>query len=177
MPRTRYRFSDGRQPHFVTCTIVAWLPIFTRPEAAQIVLDSWRFLQDQGRIVLLGYVILENHLHWIAAADDLSKEVGNFKSYTARRLIELLEAAHADTLLEQLAYFKLRHKLDQEYQLWQEGSHPQEIANEESMRQKLEYIHNNPVQRGYVDDPLHWRYSSARNYARRPGLIDVCTEW
>jgi REP element-mobilizing transposase RayT len=161
----------------VTCTIVAWLPIFTRPEAAQIVLDSWRFLQDQGRIVLLGYVILENHLHWIAAADDLSKEVGNFKSYTARRLIELLEAAHADTLLEQLAYFKLRHKLDQEYQLWQEGSHPQEIANEEIMRQKLEYIHNNPVQRGYVDDPLHWRYSSARNYARRPGLIDVCTEW
>ena len=177
MTRTRYRFAEGRQPHFVTCTIVAWLPIFTRPDAVQIVLDSWSFLQKRGRIVLLGFVVLENHLHWIAAADNLSKEVGNFKSYTARRLIELLKHASAHTLLDQLAYFKLRHKLDQDHQLWQEGSHPELIANEEMMQQKLEYIHNNPVKRGYVDDPLHWRYSSARVYARRPGLVSVCTEW
>ena len=33
------------------------------------------------------------------------------------------------------------------------------------MRQKLDYIHHNPVKRGYVDQPEHWRYSSARNYA------------
>jgi hypothetical protein len=45
------------------------------------------------------------------------------------------------------------------------------------MRQKLEYIHNNPVKRGYVDDPKHWRYSSARNYAGTPGLIEVATMW
>jgi putative transposase len=32
------------------------------------------------------------------------------------------------------------------------------------MLQKLEYMHNNPVRRGYVDDPMHWRYSSARDY-------------
>jgi len=45
------------------------------------------------------------------------------------------------------------------------------------MKQKLEYIHNNPVERGYVDDPLHWRYSRARNYAGQPGLVDVVTDW
>lgn len=177
MSRTRYRFESGRQPHFITCTVVAWLPVFTRPEAVQVVLDSWRFLQQQGRIELLGYVILENHLHWIAAADDLSKEVGNFKSYTARQLIALMEKAGALTLLDQLSYFKLRHKVDQQHQLWQEGSHPQAIASCEMMLQKLEYIPYNPVKRGYVEDPLHWRYSSARNYAKQPGLIDVTTEW
>ena len=32
------------------------------------------------------------------------------------------------------------------------------------LRQKIVYIHNNPVRRGYVDAPEHWRYSSARNY-------------
>jgi putative transposase len=175
--RSRYRFGESRQPHFVTSTVVAWLPIFTRPEAAQIVLDSWTFLQREGRIVLLGYVILENHLHWIAAADDLSKQVRNFKSYTAKQLLQLLEKANAHTLLEQLAYYKLRHKVDQDYQLWQESSHPEEVTTDEMMWQKLEYIHNNPVKRGYVDDPLHWRYSSARNYAGQPGLIDVCTDW
>jgi hypothetical protein len=33
------------------------------------------------------------------------------------------------------------------------------------------------VRRGYVDDPLHWRYSSARNDARQQTLIDVVTDW
>lgn len=45
------------------------------------------------------------------------------------------------------------------------------------MRQKLEYIHNNPVKRGYVDDPLCWRYSSARNYAGQEGIVEVDRVW
>jgi len=45
------------------------------------------------------------------------------------------------------------------------------------MRQKIEYIHQNPVKRGYVDDALHWRYSSARNYAGLDGVLEVCTSW
>jgi putative transposase len=177
MSRTRYRFGESLQPHFLTCTVVAWLPVFTRPEAVQIVLDSWRFLQAEGRMKLLGYVILENHLHFIAAAHDLSKEVGDFKSFTAKELVQLLQAAGAKTLLEQLEHYKLRHKVDQKYQLWQEGSQPKEIADDDMLWQKLEYMHDNPVKRGYVDDPLHWRYSSARNYARQPGLIDIWTDW
>ncbi len=41
------------------------------------------------------------------------------------------------------------------------------------LRPKLDYIHDNPVRRGYVDELEHWRYSSARNYAGEPGLIEV----
>ena len=43
--------------------------------------------------------------------------------------------------------------------------------------EKLEYIHDNPVKRGYVDKPEHWRYSSARNYLGGDALIPVYTEW
>ena len=89
----------------------------------------------------------------------------------------LLKQAGAETLLEQLEYFKLRHKVDQHYQLWQEGSQPKEIKDDAMLLQKLEYMHNNPVKRGYVDDPVHWRYSSARNYAGHAGLVEVCTDW
>jgi putative transposase len=42
---------------------------------------------------------------------------------------------------------------------------------------ELEYIHRNPVERGYVDEPTHWRHSSARNYAGMPGLFAVKTDW
>jgi len=71
--------------------------VFTRPETVQIVLDSWRFLQDQDRMVLLGYVVLENHIHFIASAENLAKEVGDFKSYTARRIIDYLSERHVRT--------------------------------------------------------------------------------
>ncbi len=178
MTRSRYRITEPNQPHFLTCTIVAWQAVFTRPQTVQIVLDSWKFLQENGRLKLYGYVILENHLHLVAQAEDLVKEIGDFKSYTARRIIDYLREQGAKTLLQELEFYKLRHRGDsQQYQLWQEGSHPQLIQGDEMLRQKIEYMHNNPVKRGYVDEPVHWRYSSARNYAGLPGLIDVMRDW
>lgn len=177
MTRTRYKFCKTTQPHFLTCTVVGWLPVFTRRETVEIILDSWQFLQEHRRITLFGYVILENHLHFIAAADDLSRQIAEFKSFTARKIIDLLEARSVRTLLRQLERLKAKHRSDSDHQFWQEGSHPQIVENDETMRQKLEYIHNNPVVRGYVDDPTHWRCSSARNYAGQPGLIPVTTQW
>jgi REP element-mobilizing transposase RayT len=156
--------------------VVGWLPVFARPDVVGIIYDSWRFLQQHGRITLLGYVIMENHLHAVVTSPNLSKEVGDFKSFTARRIIDLL-CERRDSVIDLLKLFKARHKTGQQFQLWQEGSHPQQVSSEEMMLQKLEYIHYNPVKRGYVDAPTDWRYSSARNYAGQAGLIEVCTDW
>ncbi len=177
MGRGRYRFGESPYPHFLTCTIVGWLPVFTRPEAVGIVLDSWRFLQDRGRLRVFGYAILENHLHLIASADELAKEIGDFKSFTARTILDHLSGRNDATILGQLRREKDAHKRDRPFQLWQEGSHPQIIQDDTMMRQKLEYIHNNPVKRGYVDLPEQWRYSSARNYLGLPGLLPVERDW
>ncbi len=177
MTRTRYRFGEAGSPHFLTCTIAGWLPVFTRPETVNIVFDSWRFLQDEGRITLFGYVILENHLHLIAASDDLGEQIQRFKSFTARRIIDHLIDCKAHRLLSLLRHLKPDYKTESEFQLWEEGSHPQMILNDEMMEQKLNYIHYNPVKRGYVDEPTHWRYSSARNYAGMDALIPIVTDW
>jgi hypothetical protein len=103
--------------------------------------------------------------------------VGQFKSFTARRIIDTLQVRGFDTLLDQLRFYRLRHKTDQEFQLWQEGSHPEQIEGDDMMLQKLEYTHNNPLRRGYVAKPEHWRYSSAGAYLGMSGLIDVITDW
>jgi REP element-mobilizing transposase RayT len=161
----------------MTWTIVGWLPLFTRNEAVEIIFDSWRYLQRERGFQLFAYVVLENHLHLIASAPDLAKAVKDSKSFTARQLVDLLERRSAGVLLKQLRFHKLAHKDESEFQVWQEGSHPEQIGSDEMMWQKIEYIHNNPVERGYVDDPLHWRYSSARNYAGQRGLIEVVTDW
>ncbi|MEM1009045.1 MAG: hypothetical protein AAGJ35_08565, partial [Myxococcota bacterium] len=150
---------------------------FTRPQTVEVVLDSLRFLQEQRGLRLYAYVVLENHLHFVAQSEDLSRDVGDFKSYTARRLVDFFVEQRVERVLQQLAFFKKQHKLGQMYQVWEEGSHPQLLQNQEMMLQKVQYIHENPVKRGYVDLPEHWRYSSARNYLGLEGLLDVYRDW
>jgi putative transposase len=177
MTRSRYRFHEDEYPYFLTCTIVGWLAVFTRADAVQIIFDSWNFLKKEKNFRLYGYVILENHLHLIAQAPNLANAIKSFKMFTARQIVDLLEAQGASVLLKQLRLLKLPHKTKSTFQVWEEGSHPQQIGSDEMMLQKLEYIHDNPVKRGYVDQQVHWRYSSARNYVGLPGLIDVITDW
>jgi putative transposase len=177
MSRSRYRIFEQEKPHFLTATVVAWLPVFAQPAIVDMIFESWRFMQRERGLRLYGYVIMENHLHCIASAPNLSELIGRFKSFTARQIIDEMERRGYATMLAELRYFTARHKSDQQFQLWQEGSHPQEIQGDEMMDQKLEYTHNNPVRRGYVDESVHWRYSSARNYAGMEGLIEVVTDW
>lgn len=177
MSRTRYRIYENQAPHFLTCTVVDWLPLFTNSSIVDILYGSWHFLQTHERLTIYAYVIMESHLHMAAESPDLSKEIGDFKSFTARQIIDHLKEMNAQHMLQQLAQSKVIHKSSQAYQVWQEGSHPQLIQGEEMMWQKVAYIHHNPVRRGYVDDPTHWRYSSARNYEGLPGLLEVEQMW
>lgn len=177
MGRSRYRIFAEAAPHFLTCTVLNWMPLFTRPQTSDIILEALRYRQEQQGWKVYGYVILENHLHMVVQSENLAVELPRFKSFTARKLIDLLTECRAEHLLQQLAFFRKGHKQDRDYQLWEEGSHPQLIGNEAVLRQKLEYIHQNPVKRGYVDEAVHWRYSSARNYAGLAGLIPVYMAW
>jgi putative transposase len=120
---------------------------------------------------------MENHVHLIAQADSLSAEMSRFKSYTARRIIDLIKEQRNTHILRQLKANKLDHHKDSTYQFWQEGTHPQHIQGRKMMMQKIDYIHDKPVRLGYVDQPVHWRYSSARNYAGMQSLLDVCAVW
>ena len=173
MSRSRYIITEVDKPHFLTCTVVEWLPLFSRPACVDIVLNSWRHLQQYEAFRLYGYVIMENHLHFVAQAPVLDRCVSSFKSYTAKQLLHYLEEQNDRRLLDRLRFARKAHKHDREYQLWQEGSHAELVFSEDIMREKLDYIHNNPVKRGYVEKPEHWRYSSAGNYMGEAGLIGI----
>lgn len=177
MPRSRYRIYDNLSPHFLTCTVVAWIPLFNNTDLIDILYATLRFMQKHNRLIIHAYIIMDNHLHFVAASENLSKEIGNFKSYTARRIIDTLKENKENRVLEQLARAKALHKTDRQFQVWQEGSHPQVIQNKAMMMQKIEYIHHNPVKQGLIDNPVQWKYSSAANYAGEHGLLDVEKNW
>jgi REP element-mobilizing transposase RayT len=173
MGRSRYKIIEEDKPHFLTCTTVNWLPLFTNPEIGSIIFESLKFMQDNDRLTIYAYILMENHLHLIASLKELSKEIGIFKSYTARKIIDHLKERNAKDILKLLNFYKLKHKRDRDYQLWQEGSNPKQILNEKMMIQKIEYMHFNPVKRGYIDEPVHWRYSSARNYEGLECMLEI----
>ena len=177
MSRSRYRIYENFTPYFLTCTVVNWIPLFTEPELIAILYDCMHFMQDNNRLIIYAYVIMNNHLHLIASSTKLSKEIANFKSFTARRIIDTLKDRKDKKLLMQFAQAKADHKNDRHFQVWQEGSHPQLLQTETMMRQKIEYIHSNPVRRGLAAEPILWTHSSAANYAGLPGLINVELNW
>ena len=176
MARSRYKIIYPEQPHFITLTVLHWIPVFTRPDTVTILLDSLEHLAKSG-LKIYAYVVLENHCHFVLQSDNLNKDIARFKSYTAKKLIQYLDENKVKQILEQLAFYKKAHKYDRAYQFWQEGVHPEWIQNEGMMRQKVEYIHQNPVKRGYVDRAEHWRYSSARDYLGQQGLLEVYRKW
>jgi len=177
MGRDRYKIYDNSYPHFVTLTLVRWLPLFSQPKIVQICLDSLNYFQQNENFKLYSWVFLENHIHLVVQSPTLGKSLGRFKSFTARKIIDYLKAENQNTVLTDLYWGKIHNKETLDFQLWQEGIHPEQISNREMMIQKITYTHLNPVKRGYVDIDRDWRYSSARNYCGEDGLIPVCTKW
>jgi len=177
MGRSRYKIYEPTHPHFITCTVLHWIPLFTRVESVQILLDSLKHLQQTDNLKLYAYVVLENHLHLVASSDNMTQSLRKFKSFTAKELLQLLQKQNVRTILDQLAFYKKVHKQETTYQVWQEGMQPKLIQSEVMMMEKINYIHNNPVKRGYVDEAKHWRYSSARDYEGVSGLIEMERMW
>jgi REP element-mobilizing transposase RayT len=143
----------------------------------EIIIQSLKHLQEKENLKLYAYVILENHLHLVVQSDDIQKSMRRFKSYTAKALLKLLQKENAETLLKQFQFYKKAHKTDRTYQIWQEGYQPKLMQTDAMMIAKIRYIHQNPVKRGYVDEEIHWRYSSARDYDGVSGMIGIERFW
>ena len=170
---TKYKIVEPESPHFITCTIVGWLPVFTRANYLEIITASLTFSRQQKGLRLHAYVILDNHLHLVVSSDGLSQLIRDFKRHTAKEILAVARQENKLWLLKQFEFFKSMHKDNSQHQVWQEGFHPQAIATEDMLRQKLDYIHYNPVKLGLVDRPEDWRYSSARNYLGQNGVLEI----
>jgi REP element-mobilizing transposase RayT len=162
--RSRYKITQNDGLHFITSTTIEWIPVFTSDNQFKIFIDSVKFCQKHKNLKVYAYVILENHFHMIVSGNNLSNTIQSLKRYTTQQIIKLSEKQSKKWLLNQLSFYKKRHKIQSKNQLWQEGFHPELIFNDRMLIQKIEYIHYNPVKRGVVDRPEYWKYSSARNF-------------
>ena len=121
--RSRYYAREPDRGYFITATIVEWLPVFTSTACCDIVVRSLEYCREHKGLAIYAWVILDNHLHAILAAPDLSGVLRDLKSFTAKQIVEQLQIERREWLLNQLRYYRAPHQPN-EYQVWQEGSHP-----------------------------------------------------
>ena len=176
---SKYKFRDQSRLYFVTLTAVYWLDVFIRNDYKDIILESLKYCQQRKGLEIYSWCIMTSHMHMIIGTSGGKMEdiLRDFKSFTSGRMKEAILNNNQESRKEWLIWMMERagskNKHNRGYKFWQEGNHPVELSDNLIMDQKLEYIHLNPVQSGFVDVPENYLYSSARDYAGQKGLIDI----
>ena len=174
----KYKIYNNSEAYFVTSTIVDWYKLFTERAYYQIIIDSLNYCIRNKGLEIYSWCLMPNHLHMICRAissQSLSDILRDFKTHTSKSIIKHIKmSANIDSnqLLIQFSE-ACSHLKNQRYKVWQDGNHPKEIYSSGFLYEKLNYIHNNPVKAGIVENPWDYQLSSARDYAGYKGLIEV----
>jgi REP element-mobilizing transposase RayT len=159
----RYRIADDVGIHFVTMTVVDWLPVFVSEVTCRILADSLNFCHEQKGLRVNAYVIMPTHFHAIVFMRQfdpkaLKATLTDFRKFTGKRLIEYCASRMPRCFDNTFAASSGR---DRERRFWQATLHSERIETEAFYLQKLAYLHDNPCRKGLVMRGKHWRFSSA----------------
>jgi len=177
----KYAIRDQQAIHFVTITVINWIDLFIRDVYKEIIIDSLKYCQQNKGLRVHAYCIMTSHIHLIlsvGAGKSLSDTLRDFKSFTSTKLKHAINDSTSESRKEWLIWMFERagkkNKRNSSFQLWQQNNHPIELSSNALMDQRLAYVHNNPVEAGFVDDPSSWVWSSCASYEKGiQGKIDL----
>ena len=175
---SRYKIDKQDGAYFMTFTTVAWVDLFIRDAYKQLIADSLNFCVNEKGLEIYSYVIMPSHIHLIAGAkeNNLSTVVGSFKKFTSRELIKRIQDSGESRREWLLPIFRdagEKNPRNKKFQIWQQDNHPEEVYSPKFTLSKIKYIHNNPVEEGFVSRPEDYLYSSAKDYAGMQGPVKV----
>jgi REP element-mobilizing transposase RayT len=167
----KYKFHNPDGIYFISTALVYWIDVFTRREYKDIIINSLEYCKKEKGLILYGYVIMSNHIHLLIGKRmnelSFSDIMRDFKKFTATHIIKSIKENQRESrkewLLDLMKNAGLENGNNTNFQFWQQDNHPIELEGA-WVDQKLDYIHNNPVEAGWVTEPYEYYYSSARNY-------------
>jgi len=107
--------------------------------------------------ICCGFVVMPDHVHatvWFPQPGQLSSFMQNWKSRSSRQLKRFVRGHFRE-------YAK---SLDPKQPFWLQKYYPLNLYTEKKAREKLDYMHLNPVRAGLVEQACDWQWSSARYY-------------
>jgi putative transposase len=175
----KYKFAEKESLYFISFAVVYWIDLFIRNEYKTILLDSWKFCMDKKGLEIYGWCIMTSHVHMIISSHNESLEdiVRDMKIHTSKALKSAIKDHPAESRKEWMLWLMeragKRNSNNANFQLWQQDNHPVALWDSKMAHQKLEYIHYNPVEAGFVEKPEDYLYSSARSYCGMEALMEV----
>ena len=184
MSKDRYTINDQYGTYFLTFTVTDWVDVFTRIDYKQIIIDSLNFAEEERGLVCFAWVLMSNHMHLVArsaAPFRMSDFMRDFKKFTSKKIVETIQTineSRREWLLHRFAFEAHITGRAENFKLWQDGGHPVCLdGNTEMYRQRINYIHLNPVRQMIVDNAADYLFSSARDYEGKKGLVKVRVAW
>ncbi|MFH1891268.1 MAG: transposase [Candidatus Zixiibacteriota bacterium] len=179
--RNRNNYERYGDVYFITSTVAGFVDIFRHRLACDIFVDCLRFYQNRGDFTLLAWVLMPNHFHLVLKRSHnltISQILGNIKRLAARRIGQLRISPEMCCTFDRLT---LAAALEpgNGTALWKHRFDSLVIISLDTLRQKVEYIHSNPVRKGLVNSPEQWPYSSAAQYAgvREDNPLPIDVDW
>jgi putative transposase len=175
----KYKFHDQEQLYFVSFATVYWIDALTRNEYKDIIIDSLKYCIEEKDLDLYAWVIMPNHVHSIIGTrgEPLQNIMRDLKKFTSKKIVEAIRNNPQESRREWMIWMFERagkkNSNNEVIQFWQQHNQPIELTTAAMIKQKLEYIHQNPVVAGFVRQPQDWLYSSAVDYYtdNQKGLI------
>ncbi|MDR3652924.1 MAG: transposase [Paludibacter sp.] len=154
------------------------MDVFTRKVYRDIVIDSLKFCQVNKGLEIYAFVIMSNHVHLLIRSDKgtLSDTIGEMKSFTAKKILKAIETeseSRKEWMLDLFEFSAKQHKRNENFQFWTHENHAELIYSDKFLFQKLDYIHQNPVRAGIVEKAEDYLYSSARDFAGMPCMLNI----
>lgn len=176
---TKYKFRDQEQIYFVSFAVVYWIDVFIREEYKQIIIDSLKYCQKEKGLEIYAYCLMTSHIHLIIGTDKnpLQDILRDFKSHTSRKLKKAIKENPKESRREWMIWMMERagkkNSNNINFQFWQQNNHPIVLDNNRVIDDTLEYIHNNPIEAGFCEKQEEYLYSSARDYCKLKGLLEI----
>ncbi len=175
----KYKFHDNDKLYFISFATVYWIDVFVREEYFQVIIDSWKHCQENKGLEIYGWSIMPSHVHMIIGSkkDKLEDIVRDMKKHTSLELKEAIKNHANESRKEWIIWMMERagkkNGNNKDWQFWQQHNKPLEIQGQEMFDEKLLYVHQNPIQAGFVTKEEDWKYSSARDFCGIKGLIEL----
>ena len=165
--------------YFLTMTVVDWIDVFTRENHKKTLLESLLYCIENKGLNVFAYCLMTNHLHLIVNTNEpfeLKDTIRDFKKFTTKAILNQIltePESRREWMLEAFAKNAKTSAKHKNYKLWQTGNHAIEVYSPNFLWDKINYIHNNPVKDGFVQNPEDWNYSSASNYVNGTGILET----
>lgn len=165
--------------HYVTIVTNRRVRVFNCEEICQFFIDTLRETRERYPYKLVGYVLMPDHGHAIVNTldDTISDWLRRVRGNSARLTLQWLRDENHIRSLSKLA---LTHsqKRKHTHAVWQKNPSVIDLYSEKFMRQKLSYVHMNPVRAGLCDHPAKWKWSSYHAYLpHEPGEVPIEIDW